>query len=457
MFSSGKQDEHGTLLEAASLVPRASERYQSEKTGSTVKNDLPGPPGGGFYGAAGMGVGITEEAVVAGMEVGIMAKEAAAGSVVAMAMVVVLGGLTMVVVTPLVMVPVPDMASVSDGGQNYGIFKPEGRMTPNPIVDSLASRGYILSVDKELNSSERYRIAVHAARGNRVFLKKIWDDSKEEHFLRMCKHQNVIDLIESFGMDGATWLAFPFYMALSVGLVHHRPTIRDHAMEITYGIAQGLYFLHSINVADLDVKPHNIVIDANFNARLIDFDCAVHVDGEGRTMTGFVAPNLAQLRRWEEKMRSMIHSLLTATLAALSSMVSGSAFVRALPSCVLSLWLLQVRTLRIDLLFKLGSVVTYTLAHKVDFGSPAITVEEFPEFPEFLSVTQNCVFLSRIWMLLLFSAERLVMTCTQMMYVTNLLASRFGETDLYNTVFLLLSIEAHSFQVTRGMPAVLGC
>lgn len=103
----------------------------------------------------------------------------------------------------------------------------------------------------------------------------------------MCKHQNVIDLIESFGMDGATWLAFPFYMALSVGLVHHRPTIRDHAMEITYGIAQGLYFLHSINVADLDVKPHNIVIDANFNARLIDFDCAVHVDGEGRTMTGF--------------------------------------------------------------------------------------------------------------------------------------------------------------------------
>ncbi|KAE9410365.1 hypothetical protein BT96DRAFT_1011919 [Gymnopus androsaceus JB14] len=227
-------DVRETLLDSnftQTLNPaRASEGKQS--AGRTLQNDPPGPPGpgggfhgggnGGGYGGGFYGGGGDNGGYGGGFYGGGLGGTHGGGGWAT-------GG-----------------GAVSYGpgypgsGQNYGIFKLEGWMTPN---DGLAARGYIVSSDQGLNSSE------NPIGGNPVFLKKIWDDSKEEHFLKMCKHQNVIDLIESFRMDGATWLVFPFHIALSVGLVHDRHTIRDHAMKITYGIAQGLSFLHSINVA----------------------------------------------------------------------------------------------------------------------------------------------------------------------------------------------------------------
>lgn len=69
-------------------------------------------------------------------------------------------------------------------------------------------------------------------------------------------------------------------MSISTDLILNPLSIQSHVMAISAGIAQGLDFLHSINVAHLDVKPDNIVIDENFTPILIDFETAVCVDKE---------------------------------------------------------------------------------------------------------------------------------------------------------------------------------
>ncbi|GLJ41528.1 hypothetical protein SUGI_0859540 [Cryptomeria japonica] len=48
------------------------------------------------------------------------------------------------------------------------------------------------------------------------------------------------------------------------------------------GIAKGIEFLHLNKIIHVDIKPQNIMVDANDNeAKIVDFGLSKHVDWEG--------------------------------------------------------------------------------------------------------------------------------------------------------------------------------
>ncbi|RLM59151.1 cysteine-rich receptor-like protein kinase 10 isoform X2 [Panicum miliaceum] len=60
---------------------------------------------------------------------------------------------------------------------------------------------------------------------------------------------------------------------------------------IIQGIAQGVHYLHEQGVIHLDLKPSNILLDSNMNAKITDFDISVTVD-DNEVNLNFIAGTL---------------------------------------------------------------------------------------------------------------------------------------------------------------------
>ena len=98
----------------------------------------------------------------------------------------------------------------------------------------------------------------------------------------------------------------------------------DQALALVHQVARGLAFAHEHGVVHRDVKPHNVLIDADGVAKVTDFGIARSVDpGDGLTETGtllgtseYIAPEQASGRRVDERsdqysLATVLYELLT--------------------------------------------------------------------------------------------------------------------------------------------------
>jgi serine/threonine protein kinase len=60
------------------------------------------------------------------------------------------------------------------------------------------------------------------------------------------------------------------------------------ALNFTEQLLAGVEFMHQNQIAHLDIKPDNLVVDENDNLRIIDFGIAVHLKGLGHMVEGFL-------------------------------------------------------------------------------------------------------------------------------------------------------------------------
>merc|ERR1712054_4079 len=66
-------------------------------------------------------------------------------------------------------------------------------------------------------------------------------------------------------------------------------------------ILKALVYIHSINIVHLDIKPDNVMQDANGTIKLIDFSVGTSADSEHRGFIGslpFAAPELLEQAPW---------------------------------------------------------------------------------------------------------------------------------------------------------------
>ncbi|PAN43682.1 hypothetical protein PAHAL_8G255300 [Panicum hallii] len=67
-------------------------------------------------------------------------------------------------------------------------------------------------------------------------------------------------------------------------VIHESQLNWSSMFRIIQGIAQGVHYLHEQGVIHLDLKPPNILLDSNMNAKITDFDLSVTVDDNEVTL-----------------------------------------------------------------------------------------------------------------------------------------------------------------------------
>jgi hypothetical protein len=119
------------------------------------------------------------------------------------------------------------------------------------------------------------------------------DDEARARFLREARalarveHPAVVRVLASGEDDGVAWMALEYIegdalTALSAG----EPIEEETAVALMAQVARGLAAVHAVGVVHRDVKPDNLLVDAEAQVRIVDFGVALLSDGPGAGGSG---------------------------------------------------------------------------------------------------------------------------------------------------------------------------
>jgi serine/threonine-protein kinase len=148
------------------------------------------------------------------------------------------------------------------------------------------------------------------------------DDAYVERFRREARavaqlaHPNIVTVIDRGEQDGRQFIVFEYVDGLNLKelLDQEGPLGPREAIELALQVARGLAFAHENGLVHRDVKPQNVLIDADGRAKVTDFGIAHALDVDGMTITGtimgssnYIAPEQARGEPVDEQ--SDIYSL----------------------------------------------------------------------------------------------------------------------------------------------------
>ena len=135
------------------------------------------------------------------------------------------------------------------------------------------------------------------------------DDDYVERFRREARavaqlaHPNIVTVIDRGEQDGRQFIVFEYVdgMNLKELMTQEGPLSPREAIELALQVARGLSFAHESGLVHRDVKPQNVLLDADGRAKVTDFGIAHAVDVDGMTITGtimgtsnYIAPEQAR-------------------------------------------------------------------------------------------------------------------------------------------------------------------
>jgi serine/threonine protein kinase len=153
-------------------------------------------------------------------------------------------------------------------------------------------------------------------------------------------HPNIVPIYESGCDNGLHYIAAAFIQGRTLAeALEQGPMDFRQAAEIVRQLAEALAYAHKMGIVHRDVKPSNILIDAEGQAHLVDFGLAFIRDGDmQRTQDGailgtaaYIAPELATGRKGDPQPVSDQYSLGT----ILYELLCGEAPFEGLPPMVL--------------------------------------------------------------------------------------------------------------------------
>jgi predicted Ser/Thr protein kinase len=135
------------------------------------------------------------------------------------------------------------------------------------------------------------------------------DDDYVERFRREARavaqlaHPNIVTVIDRGEQDGRQFIVFEYVdgMNLKELMTQEGPVSPREAIELALQVARGLSFAHDNGLVHRDVKPQNVLLDADGRAKVTDFGIAHAVNVDGMTITGtimgtsnYIAPEQAR-------------------------------------------------------------------------------------------------------------------------------------------------------------------
>ncbi|KAM7515467.1 hypothetical protein LguiA_005050 [Lonicera macranthoides] len=204
--------------------------------------------------------------------------------------------------------------------------------TESTILSSLTENNTIGSG----GSGKVYRVAINRS-GESVAVKRIWTNKKLDHHLEKqfnseveilgtIRHPNIVKLMCSISSEKSKLLVYPYFGNGSLdqwlhgkerspsgsASVHHVVLDWPKRLQIAVGAARGLCYMHhkcSPPIIHGDIKSSNILLDSEFNAKIVDFGLAQILikDDELNTISdvagsfGYIAPEYTQTKRVNKK------------------------------------------------------------------------------------------------------------------------------------------------------------
>jgi serine/threonine-protein kinase len=129
--------------------------------------------------------------------------------------------------------------------------------------------------------------------------------SREARMVASLSHHNIVAVIDRGDHDGSPFIVFEYIPGENLKQLVGRtgPLDVEHVLELGIEIASGLEFAHQKGLVHRDVKPQNVLLNGNGEAKVTDFGIARPVEAEGHTQTGtvlgscdYISPEQAQGR-----------------------------------------------------------------------------------------------------------------------------------------------------------------
>jgi serine/threonine-protein kinase len=127
-------------------------------------------------------------------------------------------------------------------------------------------------------------VGVHSETGKQLFDKFREKLIKEAKILSDVHHPYIVNVLDVFEENNTAYIAMEYIEGHSLKDILEKKGIlpEEKALKYIHQIGQALQFVHNKNILHLDIKPSNILIDKNDNARLIDFGVSKRYDVENR-------------------------------------------------------------------------------------------------------------------------------------------------------------------------------
>jgi serine/threonine-protein kinase len=131
-------------------------------------------------------------------------------------------------------------------------------------------------------ASDGLTVSVHSETGQLLFRKFKDKLIKEAKILSDVHHPNIVNVLDVFEENNTAYIAMEYIAGHSLKYILERNGVmpEDKLLKYMHQIGRALQFVHEKNILHLDIKPSNILIDKNDNARLIDFGVSKRYDIE---------------------------------------------------------------------------------------------------------------------------------------------------------------------------------
>lgn len=116
-------------------------------------------------------------------------------------------------------------------------------------------------------------VKVYSETGKKLFHKFKEKLLKEASILSEVHHPYIVNVLEVFEENNTAYIAMEYIDGYSLKQRMEKESTLPEPLMLKYihQIGEALQFVHEKNIIHLDIKPSNILIDKNDNARLIDF------------------------------------------------------------------------------------------------------------------------------------------------------------------------------------------